>query len=111
MRWKALLVVAAVLATDGGPAADKDGDALQGTWTVTEAEENGQPLDRIKGNTLTIDGSKFTIKTETSDLKGTFALHPDIMPKGMDLTHVEGAVKGRIWYAVYSLDGDELKIC
>ena len=110
MRWTALLVVAALLAP-AGEAADKDRAALQGTWTVVAAEQDGQPLDRIKDNKLMISEDNFTIKTKTSELKGTMELHPDIMPKGMDLTHSEGAATGRIWYAIYSLAGDELKIC
>src|SRR4051812_32351276 len=110
MRWRALLAVAALLAPVG-EATDKDRAALQGTWTVVAAEQDGQPLDRIKDNTLLIDGDKFTIETKRSDLKGTIELHPGIMPRGMDLTHTEGAVEGRVWYAIYSLDGDDLKIC
>src|SRR4051812_17859633 len=105
MSWFALLVAAATVVKD--EAASQDQKALQGTWTVVEAEQDGQPLDRIKGNTLVIDGDKFTIKTKTSDLKGAFQLHAGIKPKGMDMTHTEGAVKGRTWHAIYALDGDD----
>jgi uncharacterized protein (TIGR03067 family) len=111
MRPFALLALVALTSGPAADAATKDREAVQGTWTVVEAEQDGEPLDRIKGNTLVIDGDKFTIKTKTSDLKGTFELHPGIMPKGMDLTHTQGAVEGRTWYAIYSLDGDDLKIC
>lgn len=110
MRWYVWLAAAALFLPAVG-VADKDQTAIQGTWTVTEAEQDGQPLDRIKGNTLTVDGDKFTIATKTSDLKGTLTLYPDTMPKGVDWTHTEGAVEGRVWYAIYSLEGDDLKLC
>jgi uncharacterized protein (TIGR03067 family) len=111
MKWYAMLLVVAVSIAADDPAVNTDQKDLQGTWKVTSAEQNGDALDRIVDNTLAIDGEKFTIKTKTSDLKGTFELHTGIMPKGMDFKHDEGAVKGETWYANYSLDGDELKIC
>ena len=93
MRWSVLLAVAALLAAVAGDeATEKDRKALQGTWTVVAAEQAGQPLDRIIDNTLVIDGDRFTIKTKTSDLKGAIELHPGVSPRGMDLTHTEGAV-------------------
>jgi uncharacterized protein (TIGR03067 family) len=111
MRPLALLVLVALSSAHVDDASTKDREALQGTWTVVEAEENGESLDRIKGNTLVIDGDKFTISTKTSDLKGTFTLHTGIMPKGMDWVHTGGAVEGRTWYAIYELEDNRLKIC
>jgi uncharacterized protein (TIGR03067 family) len=84
---------------------------LKGSWTVTAAEQDGQPLDRIKGNTLTVEGNRFFIKTKGADLKGTLDVLPDSKPRAMDLRHTEGPVEGRVWHAIYSLEGDVLKIC
>jgi uncharacterized protein (TIGR03067 family) len=93
MRWYGLIAAAALLAAATG-SADKQQEELQGTWTDAAAEQDGQPLDRIKGNTLTIEGNRFTIKTKTSDLKGTIELHPDVVPKAMDLNHtLEGRLR------------------
>jgi prepilin-type N-terminal cleavage/methylation domain-containing protein len=35
-------------------AAKKDQEKLQGTWVVASAEQDGKPLDRIKGGKLTV---------------------------------------------------------
>jgi uncharacterized protein (TIGR03067 family) len=110
MKWSAFLVVMAIAAPDD-EAAIKDRKALQGEWRVVAGEQDGAPLNRIVDNSLLIEGDKFTIKTKTSDLKGTIELFADGEPKGMDLTHTEGAVMGSVWFAIYSLQGNELKIC
>jgi uncharacterized protein (TIGR03067 family) len=95
-------------------AAKKDLEKLAGKWTVVSAEQNGEPLDRIKNGTLEIvakDGS-FTIKTASgSELKGTITLDPTTKPKQADLYHTEGVLKDKTWKAIYDLDGDTLKLC
>jgi uncharacterized protein (TIGR03067 family) len=110
MRWHGLIAALAFLGPAAEPA-DRPQEALQGTWTVIAAEQDGRPLDRIKGNALTVEGSRFLIKTKGSDLKGTIDLHAGARPTAMDLTHTEGEVVGRTWYAIYSLERDVLKIC
>jgi uncharacterized protein (TIGR03067 family) len=95
-------------------AAKKDLEKLAGKWVVVSAEQNGEPLDRIKNGTLEIaakDGA-FTVKTASgSELKGTITLDPAKKPKQADLYHTEGVLKDKTWKAIYDLDADTLKLC
>jgi uncharacterized protein (TIGR03067 family) len=115
MKIQFLTALAAgfLLAADApqGDVAKKDQEKLQGTWTVIAAEHEGQPLDRIKGNTLTISGGNFTIKTKTVELKGTYRLDPTRKPKTMDFLHEADFLRDKTWQAIYLLEGDDLKIC
>ena len=38
-------------------------------------------------------------------------MEPSEKPAAIDFDHTEGTLKGRAWKAIYSLDGDTLKIC
>ncbi len=110
----AALLAGSCLAT-AAPPEDKSKNeikALQGTWVVVAAEQEGQPLDRIKGGKLLIHGENFTIYTKSgTEMKGDLRIEPFKKPKTMDLTHQEGLLRDKTWQAIYSLDGDELKIC
>jgi hypothetical protein len=57
-----VLSVGLLVAAEGpiDDAAKKQVQNLQGTWTVVSAEREGQPLDRIKGNKLTVKGERLT---------------------------------------------------
>src|SRR4051812_9867312 len=107
MMRGAAMVVASVLALAAGPAEEdagkKDRELLQGTWTVVSAEHDGQPLDRIKGNTLTLKGDRFTIKTRTAEFKGTCKLDPTKKPKTIDFLHESDVLKDKTWQGIYSL--------
>ncbi len=114
MRTKLVTVVlVGLLVAAGAPkdAAEKEAKRLEGAWVVTSAEKDGQPLDRIKGNKLVITGQRFTIKTKTIELEGTFRLDPAKKPKHMDFMHEKDFLRDKTWKAIYSLEGDELKIC
>jgi uncharacterized protein (TIGR03067 family) len=95
----------------GADPAKKDEDRLQGVWTVTAAEHDGKALDRIKGNTLTVKGSRFTIKTKSAEFTGTFRLDPGKTPKAIDFQHESDVLRDKKWEGVYKLEGDELRIC
>jgi uncharacterized protein (TIGR03067 family) len=85
---------------------------LQGTWVVIGAEQDGKPLDRIKGGKMLIKDENFTINTKSgTEMKGDLRIDPSKKPKTMDLVHQEGLLRDKTWQAIYSLEGDELKIC
>jgi uncharacterized protein (TIGR03067 family) len=112
-RFSMLLVLGLLVAAEGPKedAAKRDVQKLQGTWTVVSAEREGQPLDRIKGNKLTLKGDRFTIKTKTVELTGTFRLDPAKKPKAMDWMHEADALRDKTWQSIYLLEGGSLKIC
>lgn len=63
-----LLLIAPVRAENGVEKATK---AIQSTWTVVEAEKDGQVFDRIKEGTLTSKDATFVIKTKGgSEIEG-----------------------------------------
>ncbi|MBN9119471.1 MAG: TIGR03067 domain-containing protein [Planctomycetes bacterium] len=93
-------------------AAKKEQKALQGTWKVVAAEQDGDPLDRIVGGTLTIKDNNFTIKTAGgTELKGDLTLDPAKAPKHINLVHQDGPLKDKTWQGIYELKGDTIKLC
>jgi uncharacterized protein (TIGR03067 family) len=113
LRGLAVLAIGFLLAAAGEEqAVEKDFQALHGVWTVTAAEKDGQPLDRIVGGKLTIKEVNFTIVTKGgTEMKGDVRLSPLKKPRHMDLAHQDGLLRDKTWQAIYALDGDELKIC
>jgi uncharacterized protein (TIGR03067 family) len=108
-----VVLLAALLPGDNQEQAlKKEYQQLQGTWVVTDAERNGQPLDRIKDGTLTVQEQGFVVKTKSgTELKGDLRIDPSKKPKAMDFVHLEGMLKDKTWEAIYEIDGDVLKIC
>ena len=112
-----LIGCALAVATFGAARADdeaakKELKALQGTWKVVAAEQDGDPLDRIVGGTLTIKDNNFTIKTAGgTELKGDLILNPAKTPKHIDFAHQDGLLKDKTWQGIYELKNDALKLC
>jgi uncharacterized protein (TIGR03067 family) len=86
---------------------------LQGAWTATKAERDGQVADDVVGNRLTFTGSRFQIQSNDGKLlyEGTFRLDPSTKPSAFDFEHTEGALRGKAWKGIYALDGDTLMTC
>lgn len=106
----ALATLATARADDD--AAKKDLKALQGTWTVTAAEHDGDALDRIVGGTLVVKDNNFHVKTKGgTELKGDLVLNPAKAPKHLDFLHQDGPLKDKKWEGIYELKDDTLKIC
>src|SRR5262249_12371962 len=60
--------------------------------------------------TLVIKGDSFTFPqgaTVGTGPSGTFQIHPDETPKGIDAT----PDKGETWHGIYAVDGDLYKVC
>jgi uncharacterized protein (TIGR03067 family) len=105
-----LLSFAVVFAVQPGQAgpAEKDQKSLQGKWHVIHIAENGKEADVESGKiTLTIDGDKFIIKTESKKEESMFSVDPSKTPKEIDLK-IDAMVLAR---GIYELKGDDLKIC
>ncbi len=81
---------------------------LQGSWTVTAAEQNGKPLDVIKGGVLTVSDRQFALKTAAgNEFKGELRLNPATSPKQVDFVHAGGAT---VWEGIYTADGDVFRL-
>lgn len=92
-------------------ATQQDLKKLQGTWVVIQAEHEGQPLDRIKGNKLIVKENQFRIVTQAGDLKGDLTLDPSKSPRRIDWQHQEGMLPDKKWESIYKFDGGKLFLC
>ena len=92
-------------------AGDIGAGPIEGTWTVTGSERDGNPWREIAGATMTITGNQFTLQFAGSgplykgDVKQTGG------PQEFDFTHKEGPELGKVWQALVSSNGQLLKIC
>ncbi len=106
------LALVAFTAKADDDEAKKELKALQGTWKVVAAEQDGDPLDRIVGGVLTIKDNNFAIKTTGgTELKGDLTLDPAKKPRHINFAHQDGPVKDNTWHGIYELKGDTLKVC
>lgn len=98
------------------PKAQKDEEAIQGTWYVTAMEEGGkaQPKDRVEDVKLrlVVKGDKLSILTTTPDGRDvgqqgvTFTLDPKASPKRLD-----ASMGGRTLRGIYAFDKGQLRLC
>jgi uncharacterized protein (TIGR03067 family) len=118
MKVQALLVAVSVgllVAADAKDDAVKAAKAkLKGTWAVVSLEEKGEkaPEDVVKKMRLVFQDSKVIIKgTEDGDHEATYTIDPSQKPATLDLVPADGPDKGKTLRCIYSLEGDDLKIC
>lgn len=86
-----------------------DGKMMEGTWVLVEAEIGGQKLpdESIKGTRLILTEGRYEYQND----RGEYKLYPAAEIKAMDIVGREGPNKGKIFLAIYELEGDKLKIC
>jgi uncharacterized protein (TIGR03067 family) len=112
-----ICVLAGALAVGGGEVSElirKDKAALQGTWKVTSAEDNGEkvPADDIKDLYLIFKGDAISIREGgKTDEKFAYLLNPAKTPSEIDMIFKAGPKKGQIDRGIYKIDGDTLRIC
>jgi RNA polymerase sigma factor (sigma-70 family) len=99
-------------AKDAAKAPD-DKEKLQGTWVGAEGERAGDKLAAGDIATLKviIEKDRITAYTGGEKKEATFKLDPTQKPKAMDIMPQDGAEKGKTIAAIYSLEGDTLKLC
>ncbi|HUT09094.1 MAG TPA: TIGR03067 domain-containing protein [Thermoguttaceae bacterium] len=92
--------------------AELDKANLQGTWELIGAEMGGQKSEEPLGAKLTFTGNKVIAKDKDGKVRqeSTFKLDPTKNPKQMDVI-VTRNEKTEVQEAIYSLDGDTLKVC
>ena len=100
----------------GEDAVKKELAKFQGTWRVTEVEENGEeaPADFLRAakGTVTVKENKHTLKWgDKSEGTVTITIDPTTEPKRYDMTIAEGPQKGQVLQGIYKLEGDTWKYC
>jgi uncharacterized protein (TIGR03067 family) len=92
-----------------------DKSKLQGVWNATGLTDKGRAEDPAKVRTLklVVKGDKYIYEFEsgTKKFEATFTLNPKANPKTIDVQFMEGPLKGRIMKAIYTLEGNDFKIC
>lgn len=89
--------------------------AIEGTWKIAGGQEKGKtvPKDRFAESTVVIkkDTIRITDKENRQTWLMRYTLNPQVMPKAINMTIVEGEGKGRTAEGIYLLEGDTLRIC
>lgn len=111
------LVVAAFFLTvpSAASAQNRAGDIgagpIDGMWTVTGAERDGNPWRDIAAAMVTIGGGQFSLEFAN----GGPVYKGEVKPAGgqqlVDFVHREGPDAGKTWEALVSSNGQLLKIC
>jgi uncharacterized protein (TIGR03067 family) len=87
---------------------------VQGTWSVVSMEYQGKKVpNEVFANTrLIIAGGKIVTVRGGKVLKqARYKLHPNDLPRGIDLIPLKGSKEGQPNWGIYALDGDTLRIC
>ena len=117
-RCLPLLVIGLLLAADAPTdAKKKDLDKLQGTWTASTIEYNGEKVlgGVVKELKVVVEGDTLTVKGEDEEVKkygkATLKIDPATTPKVVDVSITTGDEKGTTFEAIYAVEKDEWKLC
>ena len=91
----------------------QDLDLLQGAWTVTALEVDGQSMsaDMLEEARIVIQGARFTSNGMGAEYGGTVELDASAKPRRIDMKFDSGPEKGNTNRGIYELDGDTWKLC
>src|SRR5579872_5533506 len=90
-----------------------DLERLQGAWSISELEVDGQstPPEMWGEARITIKGNRFTSSGMGADYEGTMELDPSARPPRLDMKFDAGPEKGNTNFGIYQLDADSWKLC
>jgi uncharacterized protein (TIGR03067 family) len=90
-----------------------DLDLLQGTWSVTSLEVEGQKMTAgmLDGAQIVIKGNRFTSMGMGAVYKGTLKIDASVKPARLDMKFSAGPEKGNTNLGIYKLDEDTWKLC
>jgi uncharacterized protein (TIGR03067 family) len=97
-----------------GDAVKKEKEKLVGAWKLVSLEIDGE---KLPGEITKTMGAVFTATTVTTksrgkdDTPGRYTLDPSKSPKHIDFTDPSEKGKDAVVPAIYSLEGDTLKVC
>ncbi len=91
------------------PVLKTDEEKLQGDWNTVDLQEDGERVDLSKDSPLTSFVGDLVIDSQDED-GAIFNLDSTKSPKQITASYKSGNVERKIT-GIYSLDGDDLKIC
>src|SRR5262245_43081744 len=109
-RWIAALIVLTFASAIPAEAAPAD---LEGIWTASRAEREGERADELVGHRLAFSGNRFQIDSPDGKplYAGTFQINPSSEPASIDFEHSRGVLSGKVWKGIYQLNRETLTIC
>jgi uncharacterized protein (TIGR03067 family) len=92
--------------------ADKEKESLQGNWAPITLIKDGHSIPKLVLNRLNLSiKEKSVYVAGRQKVSATYTIDPDKKASAMDITFAEGPLKGKTLLAIYSLEGEVLKIC
>lgn len=89
----------------------KETKELEGTWVAVAVIDHGVPERNPTKLKLIIEGDDFTYDVSGNAFSAKYSIDPNKDPKEMDVFIKEGPAKGKTMLAIYTVEGDKLKIC
>jgi uncharacterized protein (TIGR03067 family) len=93
--------------------ARKDLDLLQGVWTVTALDVEGQPLTEgmLRDARIKVNGNRFSSTGMGAVYEGIVELNTTRNPRELNMKFDAGPEKGNTNLGIYELDGDTWRMC
>ena len=93
--------------------SDKEVKDLQGEWAVVAMEEGGEkaPADALKGMKWVVKGNEITGSQPGGTGRMSFKLDSGKTPKEIDITALDGNLKGTTSPGIYAIEGTRLRVC
>jgi RNA polymerase sigma factor (sigma-70 family) len=94
-------------------AGGKEVSDLQGEWVVVAMAGDGTKAsaESLKGMKWVVKGNQITASELGASGKMSFKLDPERTPKEIDITSLDGNLKGTTSPGIYSVEGHRLRIC
>lgn len=94
-------------------AERNDLDLLQGSWTVTALEVEGEnmPEAMLAQARIVVKGNRFTSTGMGAEYAGRLVLDVSASPRQLDMKFDAGPEKGNTNLCIYELEGDTWKLC
>lgn len=120
--WIWMLLFTAILAFSACPASDRaaqnaakrDYERLSGTWQLTRAVVDGDPVpeEQLKKTVLITDGNTFRFPQASgagTHPAGSFTINPSVVPNQVDSVASGGANAGQVTLGIYEIIDDTHK--
>ena len=84
---------------------------LEGDWRFARLEIEGTVVPSTTGSRLLIDGDRFRMESPEATYEGVFTIDADASPAHIDIEFVDGPEAGKRSEGIFTLAGDELRLC
>jgi uncharacterized protein (TIGR03067 family) len=107
-----VLIVRPVGDSQAAPAPpSRPAELLTGTWTITSGIMNGEETAVMNGTTFTFKNGKLTMSIGVEEHQASYKLDASKKPAEIDIVPVEGSERGKTIKGIFSVTGEELKLC